>query len=536
MPSTPTNELIVIGGRSYQLSKLTEFGFIAPIQLPDGETQSQGVMILGDTKLQVGFRVRQEIAGELSCSFANLSIASAEVLRKYLKDRARVSSGNEALEARSYDELARGVVDNDETSAGSVQNAGVPDQKGYVKSFALMIMLFAMVGLAVLAVFFLRSRSSLSVDNSALVGNWLAVNAKVEGEISQIMVTEGDRVRKGDVLLRLVNPEITQATLQLEAELKTAQSKVAALQKQRKTFTSKLEYASRKLDLDREVAVSELEAAKKARKSAQAAFERLKPFVISGAITQLEIDEVENTLLEEEAVVIAKENLVRQIEFSKQAADSNILIIGDRVDDELGRIEAELEIAEAEALEFSKVLKMSLQSEGSLDVVAPRDGIVFVSYRHEGQFVKVADELMGLSFPGETWAAGQVSVGQASRVLPGQPVTIRIPAMDLAMEGTVMSVGHRAMYAKGNYNAEFRGTTATDVPVKVRIDNLPEDIPSGLRLSMSISTGFGLEWLDDAMGYELKQIGSSRNPIVTEPKSNTDALALKKSMLIRSFK
>jgi len=65
-------------------------------------------------------------------------------------------------------------------------------------------------------------------------------------------------------------------------------------------------------------------------------------------------------------------------------------------------------------------------------------------------------------------------------------------------------------------------TSATDVPVKVHIKDLPEDIPSGLRLSMSISTGFGLEWLDDAMGYELKQIGSSRNPIVPEPKSNTD--------------
>ena len=146
-----------------------------------------------------------------------------------------------------------------------------------------------------------------------------------------------------------------------------------------------------------------------------------------------------------------------------------------------------------------------------------------MAYRQQGQFVKVADELIGLSHPGETWAAGQVTASQASRVLPGQPVKIRIPAMKLSIDGTVMSVGHRAMYSKGNYNAEFRGTTATDVPIKVHIQDLPENIPSGLRLNMAISTGFGLKWLDDAMGYELRPIGSPRSDV---PSGDGDAEAL----------
>lgn len=525
-PTNTSNELIIIGDRSYSVSKLTEFGFTAPIELPDGETQATGVLILDELKLPVEFRVRKTGGGESSCSYANLSIASTETLRKYLKNRERVSSGNEELEARSYDELASGMVTSQPAEGASVATATDPNQKTYVKSFAMLLMLLAVVGLAVLAAVFLRSRSSLSVGNSALVGNWMAVNAKAEGEVFEVLVSEGDHVRKGDLLLRLNNPEVTQVNMQLEAQLQTARSKVVALQKHRKSFTSKLEYASQKLDLDREVALSELEASKKALKSAQAALTRLRPFVASGAITALEFDEFENNFLEEESNVIAKENLVRQIEFSKQAAKSNILIIGDRMDDELGRIEAELEVAQAEVSELSQIYEMSLQNEGALKVVAPRDGVIFVSYRQEGQFVKVADELFGLSHPGETWAAGQVSASQASRVLPGQPVKIRIPSMKVTIDGTVMSVGHRAMYSKGNYNAEFRGTTATDVPIKVHIKDLPENIPSGLRLNMAINTGFGLKWLDDALGYELKQIAPSSKPNIPEAQSDASALAL----------
>lgn len=529
MLPTPSNEPIVIGDRSYSISKLTEFGFTAPLELPDGELQSKGVLTLGDIELPVEFRVRRQVEGESSCSFANFSIASTETLRKYLKNRDRVSSGNEELEARSYDELASGLIGSQPAGGASVVKAVDPSQKTYVKSFALLVMLLAVVGLVVLAAAFLRSRSSLSVGNSSLVGNWMAVNAKADGEVFEVLVGEGDHVRKGDLLLRLRNPEVSQVNLQLEAKLKTAQSKVTALRKHRNSFTSKLEYASRKLDLEREVALSELEASKKALKSAEAALTRLRPFVASGAITALELDEFENKFLEEESNVITKENLIRQIEFSKQAAQANILIIGDRMDDELGRIEADLEVAQAEALELSQILEMSVQNEGALDVVAPRDGVISVAYRQEGQFVKVADELFGLSHPGEAWAAGLVSAGQSLRVLPGQPVKIRIPSMKVTINGTVMSVGHRAMYAKGNYNAEFRGTTATDVPVKVHIEDLPENIPSGLRLDMAINTGFGLKWLDAALGFELKQIGPSSKSNVSEAQSDTTVLALKDS-------
>ena len=119
-----------------------------------------------------------------------------------------------------------------------------------------------------------------------------------------------------------------------------------------------------------------------------------------------------------------------------------------------------------------------------------------MTYRQVGEYVKIADQTIALSFEGKVWAAGQVSASQSRRVRPGQPVTITAPSLGKTFEGVVSAVGHRAMHSPGHYTADFRGETATDVPIKVIIQDLPEDVPSGIRLEMAINIGFGVDWLD----------------------------------------
>ena len=161
------------------------------------------------------------------------------------------------------------------------------------------------------------------------------------------MVNAGDFVQKGDVLLRLSNQLLHEETMQFAAQARTAEAKANALRRQIAAFDERLKIASKKLDLDLEVARSELTSAEQDRMSTLAAYDRMKPFV-GGAITELELDEVETLMLAKDSLVVAKQNQVKQIEFSQVAAKSNILILGDRIDDEMGRLRAELEIAEAE--------------------------------------------------------------------------------------------------------------------------------------------------------------------------------------------
>ena len=507
-----SRESIVVAGSKYDILDLTEFGFITDpkLELEDGAATNSGMLTIGDDQLAIEFRVRKVVDNKSTCSFYGLSINTTERIKTYLKKRHRQNEGG--LEERTYDELASGFTGETGTAAAATAAAGNSDAgapKLHVKSLAMLLMFLAALAMVVIALVFMRSRSTLSVANSALVGNCLRVNSRVEGEIIEVLAREGDEVKKGDVLIRISNPELSSQIEMIDAECETAKSKVAALKKQKEAFSNKLKFASKKLDMERKVVMSELQAAAKTVRSAQLAADRLRPFVASGSVTQLELAEVENLLLAEESNYIAKQSLMHQIDFAIDAAGNNVLILGDRVDDELGRIESELAIAEAELVELEQATKITTARAKELEILSPRDGTIYVNYRQKGEFIKVADELVGISYPGETWAAGQVSSGQASRVLPGQPVQISVPSLKTSIDGIVMAVGHRAMYSKGHYSADFRGATATDVPVKVYIEDLPEDIPSGIRLQMVIKTGYGIKWLDDAMGYKHLAVGKN---------------------------
>jgi multidrug resistance efflux pump len=537
---TSNHHQIEVDSQTFELESLDEYGFAALMDFPEA-SRSSGVLRLADQSIPVDFRVRENENGLVTCSFANLSLANSEKIRKYIARRQRGFAQSD-LETRSYDELAEGLIgvadggvttetgiaearytstddisSNNSTAPSTPSNAttpsnvgGAPAAKSGVKFLAMLLMLFAMVGLAILAVFFLKSRSTLAVANSALVGNYLPINVKADGEIVELLVGEGDSVKQGEILLRLKNPMMEMEKVHCQARLQTAESKVKALKKQLKSFDKKLKVASKKLKLDLEVAKSEAGSAKKLLEAAKGNVDRLKPAFAKGAISQIEFDVAQNEYLAAEAAWIAAKNLIKQIDFSQKSIGDKVLILGDRVDDGLVGLVAELEIAQAEQEEMRSAVKVANNQFKDLDVTAPRAGRIYVTYRQVGEFVKTADETIGLSFDGKVWAAGQVSASQSRRVRPGQPVTVTAPSLGEQFEGVVTAVGHRAMYSQGRYTADFRGETATDVPVKVMIENLPKDIPSGIRLEMAINTGFGIDWLDKTMGYELKPIVNAR--------------------------
>jgi membrane fusion protein (multidrug efflux system) len=550
---------IQIDQQVFDVESLDQFGFSARFNLPEAGL-AKGTLRLVDQLLKVQFRVRDNSDGLCRCSFANMPIANLEKLQHYLVQRDRGFLKSE-LESRSYDELAAGMVgepnnpppvskdDQLTTEQGSAgvkrdPNSGVASAQdrtdavpvttqpsaavaqpsptaddgaenaasGGVKSLVMLVMLFGLIGLAALAVYFLKSRSTLSVGNSALVGNYLPINVKADGEIVEVLVNEGDFVEKGDVLLRLKNPMMEMERKHCLARLQTAQSKVKALTKQLRSFDKKLEVAAKKLKLDREVAVSEAISAEKLKLAAKSNVARLKSAFAKQAISQAEYDVAENEYLAAEAASVTANSVVKQVEFSQDSVKDKVLILGDRFDDEASRLLADLEIAQAEEIEMQLALDVAQNQFEELSVTAPRSGKVYVTYRQVGEFVKIADETVGLSFDGKVWAAGQVSASQARRVRPGQPVTVTAPSMGKRFEGVVIAVGHRALYSHGRYTADFRGETATDVPVKVMINDLSEDVPSGIRLEMAINTGFGVEWLDNAMGYKLKPVSDALAP------------------------
>jgi len=270
-----------------------------------------------------------------------------------------------------------------------------------MKSVATLGMLLALLAMVILVVLFLRSRSSLGVDNSALVGNYLPVNARVEGEIVEVLVKEGQQVSRGDVLLRLDNPEIRADKALSQSEVRLGEAKVNALRKKLKNYLANVEVAKKRLVIDLEVAKSDTESTKKQYDSAKAIVERTLPHVGS-AISKAEFDVLENEMLAMKAKYEANASRIQLAKFANDMSSSSVLMLGDRIDDEVGRITADLEIAKAELAMATQTFEIASEREKELNVIAPRDGRVYASYRQFGEYLRIADEAIALSYPGET--------------------------------------------------------------------------------------------------------------------------------------
>ncbi len=501
--------------------ELTAFGFKTTL-IKGGSVGDQlsGQLVLDHELVDVQFRIRQQNGDECACTFFDLGISDRESIERYVRKKADLSVADDALEGLSYDELAKGLHAADTAPAN--QNKAVatkaPADRQFAKMAATLGMILTLLAMVILVVLFLRSRSSLGVDNSALVGNYLPVHARVEGEIVEVRFKEGQHVSRGDVLVRLDNPEIRAEKALSESDVRLGEAKVAALKKKLKNYLVNVEVAKKRLAIDLEVAKSDTKSSKKQYESAKAIVDRSKPH-LGTAISKSEYDVVMSEMLALKAKYEANASRIQLAEFAHEMSSSSVLMLGDRLDDEVGRITAELEIVQAELALSRRTLEIATQREKQLDLVAPRDGRVYAAYRQFGEYLRVADEVIALSYPGETWAAGLVSAGQASRVRPGLPVNVSIPSLNKKLNGVVSAVGHRAMYGKGGYSADFRGGTATDVPVKVLIADLPQNISSGMRLEMKINTGFGVEWIDRMTGFELQTING------IEPETGRDTRA-----------
>jgi len=496
-------------GRDYPVIDLSEFGFTVPQAMAGiaiAEANDAKLQLEPDDVLDIQFRVRGN--GEATSTVARfwkLTLKTKGRISKFNEIRNRSAGANEVLVSRSYDELAAGLS-SEEAVAKSENKAGGSkslNQSTGVKSVAAIVLLFGMLAVALLAFAFLRSRNSLEVSNSALVGNFIPVNARVAGEITEVFFDDGERVKKGDVLMQLRNPDVEFNYRHFGAQRDAAKAKHKALQIELDGYQRKLGIAAKKLDLDMKVAKSKLAHAQKMVSMFGSAIKRLQPGIQSGSITQLEFDEVDAQLAAAVAAADAQTMEMESIELARSAISSEVLILGNRVNDEMGRIRSDLADAKAEYEQFKTLADLAEQQASQLEIRAPRDGSVHARYRQKGEFLKAADEAIAISYPGRVWASGHVTAQQASRIRPGQKVSVNIPSMHLELNGTVSAVGHRSVYSKGNYNAEFRGTTATDVPVKVQIVDVPNGVPSGIRMDMSITTGFGVAWIDEMMGIEV---------------------------------
>ncbi|MEW6381800.1 MAG: HlyD family efflux transporter periplasmic adaptor subunit [bacterium] len=223
----------------------------------------------------------------------------------------------------------------------------------------------------------------------------IEVSNLVAGSISEVRVHEGDRVRKGQILIILDNQKIITRIKLAEAMLNEARARLR-----------ELETGSRKEDI--EMAESNAERTRIISEKARKEYERQKRLYQKEATTLVALEKAE------EEMQVAAAN------FAVSRADLKKLLKGTR-DEEIEQARSAVEKANSELSYYQALLE-------DYTIISPIDGLVAEQYQDAGEIVNPGTPLMKLINPDRLRIRAELEEADIGKVTAGQRVAVSTDA------------------------------------------------------------------------------------------------------------
>ncbi len=298
-----------------------------------------------------------------------------------------------------------------------------------------------------------------STDDAFIASRQIAIAPKVSGYVTQVPVTDNQRVPAGGVIARIDDRDYRIALEQANAQVAAAQASI-------KNIAAQISVQDAQINANK----AQVEQAQAALTFAEQQAARYEHLAGTGFGTVQNAQQYSSQLQQQEASVdVAKAALTvsqRQIE-SLQAQ----------------RASAEASLAQAIAQRDQAQLNVSYTT-----VTAAEPGRVVNLTALPGELAQAGTNLT-MFVPDEIWVTANFKETQLDHMRPGQPVTLTIDAYpEREIHGHVASVQPGsgtafsllpAQNATGNYVKIVQR-----VPVKIVIDNPPADVALGPGMSV----------------------------------------------------
>lgn len=249
------------------------------------------------------------------------------------------------------------------------------------------------------------------------------IAARVDGRVAGRLVSRGDNVSAGQVLVQIDNPELLRKRDEARAALGVAEAEAARIE-----AGTRAEVVAQKR--------AALESAKADLTIAQNTYDRVSALATNGNATLQRLDEATNALsiaqrVEEQARLALDEALAGATPEERAVARANV-----------AKAEATIATIEAQVAE--------------LVVKAPSSGQVYQVGTERGEFVSPGVTLLSLVDLGDVWLRFDMREDLVRAVKVGDRFTMRVPALrDREIVAQVRSIA-----SKGEYSG-WRATRAT---------------------------------------------------------------------------
>ncbi len=332
----------------------------------------------------------------------------------------------------------------------------------------------AVVGLMVVlgGVAYLVAR--LSRPDLVLTGivttNDVIVSPLVTGEVSQLLVKEGDTVKRGQ-LLAVIRPDELRADSSFYvhsaegAQAQVAQGQ-AALRYQEEETSEQIQEAQAALD----AAESQQAEAEAALENSRLVYERAQQLSKNGVAAAQDLDQART----------AYDAARAHVATARKQADAQ------RANLALARANAEQVSLKREQLAADKRQLAAAEDQRQkadvrlayTEIHAPIDGIVDVRAVRQGEVVNPGQPILTLINPDDLWVRADVEETYIDRIVIGQTLKLRLPS-GVELPGTVFFRGVDADFATQRDVSRTKRDIKT-FEVRLRVDNRERRLAVGM--------------------------------------------------------
>jgi membrane fusion protein (multidrug efflux system) len=356
--------------------------------------------------------------------------------------------------------------------------------RGRIVKLGNLLVLGAMVSLALWALWWLYDRlTHVYVLDARVSADMLLLSSQVSGSIVELPVRESQRVRRGDVLLRIDDreprarrAELAAATQALDADIETA---AARLELAELRSVSLLDAARSRL----EAAESLVAAAQGDLEVAEADWQRAGPLRERNLLSQQQFEAIRND--HRHALQVARQ---RRAELAGARAD---LAEAEAEQAEVAVRRAELAALRQRRAVAGHQLDQADTTLSHYTIRAPADGVIDALFVDAGEHVAASQRVLVMHDPEDVFVKANVKETDVRHLAPGHVVSVRVDAYpDPARAGRVRRIGDAAtsqfaLLPNPNPSGNFTKITQR-VEVTVDLDEADPLLKPGMMVELKI--------------------------------------------------
>ena len=327
-------------------------------------------------------------------------------------------------------------------------------------------------------------------ENDARVETDLTqISSQVNGKIEKVFVSEGQSVKRGDSLVKLLDSDIRLTIKALRTDLDLKRAERLKLISEKIAFetelTSKLETQREKIktiQMESTAIKGRLKLAKKNIKRVEFLFKReLIPE------EKLNVEKDKFLLLKGDLAIKSTQITVAKKELLELKAKLRQIDV----------ISENIKILDIEYARIKDTINLQKVELGYRRILSPIDGVVGRVHKFKGEYIEDGVNIITLHDPSQFWIEAYVDEGQIRHVRVGKQVLIDLEAFPFEdFFGVVTHIGNLTTAQTGlktRTSGRSFGSGIERVPVRIKIQNPPKNLAPGMQASVNIRIYEGIK-------------------------------------------